>query len=86
MRSWLREHFNESEAKILETFPVEEVEKIWNKKEFQEFLKSRGVSGEMGICDQEEGDLVYIPSYYGHATLNMDESIGMAFEFDRGDC
>jgi hypothetical protein len=27
-----------------------------------------------------------MPAHYGHSTLNLEESIGLAYEFDRGDC
>lgn len=31
---------------------------------------------------QEAGDLVYVPDYYGHGTVNLGVSIGIAFEFE----
>eukprot|EP00750_Incisomonas_marina_P007683 INCI15027.3.p1 GENE.INCI15027.3~~INCI15027.3.p1 ORF type:complete len:1058 (-),score=159.19 INCI15027.3:919-4092(-) len=31
---------------------------------------------------QEAGDLVYVPDYYGHGTVNLQASIGIAFEFE----
>ena len=32
-------------------------------------------------CIQEAGDLLVVPSMWGHATINIETSIGMAFEF-----
>lgn len=31
---------------------------------------------------QEAGDIAYIPDYYGHGTINLQASIGIAFEFE----
>merc|ERR1712224_1045390 len=30
---------------------------------------------------QEAGDLVLLPDYWGHGTLNIETSVGIAFEF-----
>jgi hypothetical protein len=30
---------------------------------------------------QESGDVMYVPEYWSHTTVNQGESIGMAFEF-----
>ena len=38
------------------------------------------------VCDQAEGELVYVPGFWGHAVVNTDEAIGFAIEFDLGDC
>ena len=32
-------------------------------------------------CVQEAGDALYVPTNWGHATLNVEESIGIAHEF-----
>jgi hypothetical protein len=32
-------------------------------------------------CVQQEGDLLYVPLHWGHATLNVRDSIGIAAEF-----
>ena len=37
-------------------------------------------------CTQREGELIYLPPFWGHAILNLSEGIGMAIEFDVGDC
>ena len=37
-------------------------------------------------CMQNAGDVLYIPSGWGHATINIDESIGFAVEFELLDC
>jgi ribosomal protein L16 Arg81 hydroxylase len=31
-------------------------------------------------CFQESGDVMVVPALWAHATLNLDESIGVAFE------
>ena len=33
-------------------------------------------------CTQRGGDVVYVPSGWGHAVLNVRTSIGFAVEFD----
>jgi hypothetical protein len=82
---WLREHFNQSEVNVLTSSQVN-VDQHWSRAEFRNILSQRGVSDLMGVCDQEVGDMIYMPAFYGHATLNLEENIGLAFEFDRGDC
>lgn len=37
-------------------------------------------------CVQGPGDVLYVPARWSHATINIDECIGMAVEFDTGDC
>ena len=32
-------------------------------------------------CVQEAGDLIFVPHRWGHATLNLEMSIGIAEEF-----
>ena len=32
-------------------------------------------------CVQEAGDALYVPTNWGHATINVEESIGIAHEF-----
>jgi oxalate decarboxylase/phosphoglucose isomerase-like protein (cupin superfamily) len=32
-------------------------------------------------CHQRSGDVIYVPSLWGHGTLNTKESIGVAHEF-----
>lgn len=32
-------------------------------------------------CTQRAGDIMFVPSLWGHATLNMKQSIGVAHEF-----
>lgn len=82
---WLQEHFDHSEVQILISDKME-IDKHWSKEDFEKILSHRGVSSQFGVCDQLEGDMIYMPAFYGHATLNIEESIGMAYEFDRGDC
>lgn len=83
--TWLKEHFNESEVDVL-TSSADELNRRWSMDDYKRVLSGRGVSDFMDICDQEEGDMVYMPSFYGHSTLNLEESVGVALEFDRGDC
>ena len=35
----------------------------------------------MRSCVQEAGDLIYVPHRWGHATFNLEPSIGIAEEF-----
>lgn len=35
-------------------------------------------------CMQESGDVVFVPEGWGHAVLNVAESIGFASEFEWG--
>jgi uncharacterized protein YjlB len=35
-------------------------------------------------CVQESGDIVFVPEGWGHAVLNLAESIGFASEFQWG--
>lgn len=37
-------------------------------------------------CVQSAGDVLYVPARWSHATVNIDECIGLAVEFDTGDC
>jgi len=37
-------------------------------------------------CTQNEGDIFFIPSFWGHSIINLSECIGVAVEFDLGDC
>jgi len=30
---------------------------------------------------QEAGDIMYVPNHWAHATINIEESIGVAYEF-----
>jgi hypothetical protein len=32
-------------------------------------------------CTQYAGDIMYVPTLYGHSTLNTKQSIGVAHEF-----
>ena len=33
------------------------------------------------VCVQRPGDVVYVPENWGHAVVNVEASIGVAFEF-----
>ena len=37
-------------------------------------------------CVQGPGDMVYVPEGWGHSTVNLDETIGVAMEMDHGHC
>ena len=37
-------------------------------------------------CVQRPGELFYVPRFWGHATVNARTTVGMAVEFDMGDC
>ena len=32
-------------------------------------------------CEQQAGDVLFVPQLWGHGTLNLEESIGVAFPF-----
>ena len=34
-----------------------------------------------GECQQEAGDIMYVPCEWGHAVLNLEDTVGMAVEF-----
>lgn len=41
-------------------------------------------SEQLGLqCMQEAGDIIYIPRLWGHAVLNVQESVGFAIEFEQ---
>lgn len=84
--AWIKEHFSPSEVEIFLDHGTEAFHHHWNKKTFRTMLTNRGISDHMGVCDQEAGDMIYMPAFYGHATLNLEESVGIAYEFNRGDC
>lgn len=35
------------------------------------------------LCVQEAGDLIYVPRLWGHAVLNLAQSVGAAVEFEQ---
>jgi hypothetical protein len=35
---------------------------------------------KIAVCDQNEGDLIYVPAMHGHSTVNLERSVGFAFE------
>ena len=37
-------------------------------------------------CVQRGGEMLFVPAGWSHAVINMDECIGLAVEFDTGDC
>ena len=32
-------------------------------------------------CTQQPGDIMFVPSLWGHGTINLKQSIGVAHEF-----
>ena len=44
--------------------------------------RRRGEGNQAGVleCTQHPGELMYVPDMWGHATLNLRESIGVALE------
>ena len=40
-----------------------------------------GLSDGSFHCTQHAGDVIYVPPLWGHATLNVKQSIGVAHEF-----
>ena len=48
-------------------------------------LRQDKVSAEgMHGCLQKAGEIMYAPRFWGHSVINFDQSISVAFEFDRG--
>eukprot|EP00039_Didymoeca_costata_P011935 m.170128 g.170128 ORF g.170128 m.170128 type:complete len:96 (+) comp15335_c0_seq16:69-356(+) len=45
------------------------------------FEGSTGRSQHTYRCIQESGDILFVPEAWGHATMNLAESIGWASEF-----
>jgi hypothetical protein len=39
------------------------------------------VTTELLECEQLAGDVLFVPDSWGHATLNIEASIGVAYEF-----
>ena len=37
-------------------------------------------------CVQYADEVIYVPSMWSHATVNLDECIGVAVELDAGNC
>ena len=33
-------------------------------------------------CTQQAGDIIFVPRNWGHATLNIQQSIGLAYELN----
>lgn len=54
----------------------------WLKGDQYKKLKEEGAMLE---CIQEPGDVLYVPSSWGHGVLNLAESVGYAMEFDFSD-
>ena len=56
---------------------------IWFNRQIMENLSTNDPSDTSGIfeCIQQEGDVLFVPESWGHATLNIEASIGVAFEF-----
>ena len=53
----------------------------------EEAHASCGAGDEAGcaelVCVQEGGDVVYVPRLWGHAVLNLQQSVGAAVEFEQ---
>jgi ribosomal protein L16 Arg81 hydroxylase len=37
--------------------------------------------GDLLLCEQEEGDALYVPAGWGHAVLNLEPAAGVALEW-----
>ena len=33
-------------------------------------------------CEQHAGDVMFVPSFWGHAVINVRTAVGIALEFD----
>jgi len=48
----------------------------------EQYVESSHELGDRHLqCTQNAGDLMVLPLYFGHSTLNLEASIGFAFEF-----
>ena len=61
---------------------LKEDARSWMAK--QDFTTGSDVSFAAQGCLQESGDVIYVPRFYGHSVINFDQSIAVAYEFDRG--
>ena len=53
----------------------------WEQKQEEE--QEGGTQGAAALeCTQEAGDIVFVPASWGHAVLNVRDSVGMTVEFD----
>ena len=51
-------------------------------KEWEEgFLRGRHNDPAAVVCVQRPGDVVYVPENWGHAVVNLEDSVAVAFEF-----
>ena len=48
---------------------------------FAEDDADSGIFDELLECTQYAGDIMYVPTLWGHGTLNIKQSIGVAHEF-----
>jgi oxalate decarboxylase/phosphoglucose isomerase-like protein (cupin superfamily) len=51
-----------------------------NENEVISSLRNR-LSRDLLQCTQYSGDVMFVPSLWGHATLNVRQSVGVAHEF-----
>ena len=47
-----------------------------------EWLPRPGADKYTYSCEQSAGDVLFMPHGWSHATLNLKESVGVAFEFE----
>ena len=40
-----------------------------------------GAEEEVRLCEQRAGDVLFVPHLWGHGTLNLGETLGVAFPF-----
>ena len=50
---------------------------------FGAYSSGGGVNGTAILsCIQDPGEMLFIPRLWGHSTVNLDEAVGIALEFD----
>ena len=54
-----------------------------SEQDVLQLLKAKLKEGEVEYFEhiQTKGEVIYIPELYSHATLNLDDSIGVAMAF-----
>jgi hypothetical protein len=65
--------------KYANCFPSKTAAKIWFAEDLPRVAPRAALR-----CIQHAGDVLFVPPMWGHATLNLDESIGFAAELEWG--
>ena len=52
----------------------------WYRTEFEQLEPDSGARRDVLECTQEAGDILFVPDRWSHATINLETSIGLAYE------